>query len=194
MSLWEKIKCLFKNDPKPIFDHFRNIGIAAAFALGGGALHSFNLDNNLWYLNEVASVCSYVTFAIATGLLIINTSYAQISINIFFFNKTKFEGFLQKLGSAIVIYGYTGILFTLTVMYSLNAADDRIKKHNQQQAASDELYLNIAKVTETIGVLEDKILNLQAENSQLKEENSSLNLEVAQFNKSIQPTADASAD
>lgn len=194
VSPWEKIKSLLINDPKPIFDHFRNIGITAALVLGGCVLNSFNLDANPWYLNEIVSVCSYVIFAVAAGLLIINTSYAQISINIFFFNKTKFESFFKKIGSAIVIYSYTGILIALTVMYSLNAADNRTKKHDQQQAAPDKLYLKIEKVNETIGKLENKIIKLRTENTQLKEESRSLNLEIAKFNKLIQPTANASAD
>ncbi len=64
-SLKQRIENLFKSDPKPIFDHFRNIGIAAALALGAGALRSFSLENNPWHLNDIALVCSYVTFAIS---------------------------------------------------------------------------------------------------------------------------------
>lgn len=193
-SLKQRIENLFKSDPKPIFDHFRNIGIAAALALGAGALQSFNLENNPWYLNDIALVCSYVTFAITTVLLIINISFAQISINMFFFNKTKFDGLLQKIGSAIVLYTYTGVLFALTVMYALNAANDRIEKLNQQQAEADKLYLNLEKVNETLKRLGEENVNLKSENSRLKNENESLSSEVSQFNKSIQPTADASAD
>jgi hypothetical protein len=97
LPLKEKIKNLFTDDPKPIFDHFRNIGIAAALALGAGALRSFDLDGNPAYLNDIALVCSFIAFALATILLIINTSFAQISINMFFFNKTKFKGFFKNL-------------------------------------------------------------------------------------------------
>ncbi|WP_372740209.1 hypothetical protein [Neptunomonas sp.] len=193
-SLTQRIQNLFKSDPKPIFDHFRNIGIAAALALGAGALRSFHLENNLWYLNDVALVCSYVTFALATVLLIINTSFAQISINIFFFNKTKFDGVLQKIGSAVVLYTYTGVLFALTVMYALNAANDRIEQINQQQAEAGKLYLNIEKVNETLKTLGEENVKLRSENSRLESDIESLSSEVSQFNKSIQPTAGASAD
>lgn len=193
-SLKQRVENLFKSDPKPIFDHFRNIGIAAALALGAGALRSFNLENNPWYLNDIALVCSYVTFAITIVLLIINISFAQISINMFFFNKTKFDGFLQKIGSAIVLYTYTGVLFALTVMYALNAANDRIEKLNQQQAEADKLYLNIEKVNEALNRLGEENVTLRSENSRFKNENESLSSEVSQFNKSIQPTAGSSAD
>lgn len=193
-SLMQRIKNLFKSDPKPIFDHFRNIGIAAALALGAGALRSFNIANNPWYLNDIALVCSYFTFAVATVLLIINISFAQVSINIFFFNKTKFDGVWQKIGSAVVIYTYTGVLFALTVMYALNASNDRIEKLNQQQAEAGKLYLNIEKVNETLKKLEAEHINLRSENSRLKDENESLRSELSKFNNSIQPTADAAAD
>lgn len=190
----QKIRNLFKTDPKPIFDHFRNIGIAAALALGAGALRSFNLENNPGYLNDIALVCSYVAFTIATVLLIINTSFAQTSINLFFFNKTKFNGFFQKLISAIALYSYIGVLVALTVMYAFNAANDRMERRNQQQAAAEKLYLNIEKVNETLERLGEENIKLRSVNSKLKDKNENLSTEVSQFNKSIQPTAGASAD
>jgi hypothetical protein len=194
LSLVEKIRNVFKSDPKPIFDHFRNIGIVAALALGAGALRSFNVENNLFYLNDIAWVCSFITFVIATILIIINISFAQISINLFFFNKTKFNGFFQKLGSAIPVYSYIGVLFALTVMYSFNTANDRIEKLKQQEFAAEKMYLNVEKVSETLKMFEVKIKQLESENVNLKEERNTILLEFSQFNKSIQLTAEAEAD
>jgi predicted RNase H-like nuclease (RuvC/YqgF family) len=83
-------------------------------------------------------------------------------------------------------------MFALTVMYSFNAANDRIEDVNQQQVASEKLYLNIEKVNETIRQLVEENKSLQSKNGQIKEENNQLILEISQFNASMQPTADAS--
>lgn len=194
LSVGKKIKNVFKSDPKPIFDHFRNIGIVAALALGAGALRSFNVENNLFYLNDIASVCSIITFLLATILIIINISHAQTSINLFFFNKAKVNGFFKRLVAAIPVYGYIGVLFALTVMYSFNTASDRIEKLKQQGFSTEKIYINLEKVSETLRIFEMKIRNLESENTKLKEERDSILLEISQFNKSIQPTAEAAAD
>jgi cell division protein ZapA (FtsZ GTPase activity inhibitor) len=186
-SLKQKIENLFKSDPKPIFDHFRNIAIAATLALGASALQSFNLDNNPLYVNNIALACSYVTFAIAIFLLIINISFAQISINMFFFNKTKFDGAFQKIGSAIVLYTYTGVLLALTVMYTLNTSNDKIEKLDQQKVESEKLYLNIMKIEEALEKLGKENSNLRSENSRLKDEIDKLNSQSSQYNNSIEP-------
>lgn len=183
LTLNEKVKNLFKNDPKLIFDHFRNIGIAAVLALGAGSLRSFNIDKNPLYINDITWVCSFIVFAIAAVLMIINTTFAQISINLFFFNKTKFEGVIQKLGSAIVMYSYTALLLALTVMYSFNSANDRITELNQQQVESDRLHLNIEKISEVVRKLEETNIKLENENMQLIERNQTLNLKLSQLNK-----------
>lgn len=193
LSLGMKIKNLFFNDPKPIFDHFRNIGIAAVLALGASALRSFNLYDNPFYINNIAMMCSYVTFVIAMALLIINTSYAQVSINLFFFNKTKFEGVWQKLGSGIPVYSYTVILVALIVMYSFNSANERVDQLTKQTVDSEKLYLNIDKIKETVEVLDGKATILEAENNHLKEENEKLRIEVSQLNKLIQQTPKSGA-
>ncbi len=181
ISLKQKIVHLFKNNPKPIFDHFRNIGIVAALTFGAGELRSFNLESYPWYVNDIALACSYITFAIAIVLLIINISFAQLSINLFFFNKTKFNGFFQKLSSAIVLYSYTGVLFALTVMYAFNFTSHKTENLNPTQAASEELYLNIDKVNETIGKLREENKKLKNENSRLKSENKNPNLESTKY-------------
>ncbi len=79
-------------------------------------------------------------------------------------------------------------------MYAFNAANGRMEKLNEQQAEADKLYLNIEKVNETLKRLGEENVNLKSEISRLENENESLSSEVSQFNKSIQPTADASAD
>ena len=185
MLLLRKLKYLCEHDPKPIFDHFRNIGISAALTIGAGALRSFNIEGNPGYINYIAFVCSFIAFTLAMLLLIINTSFAQISINLFFFNKTKFTGRLQKLGSALVMYSYLGVLVALSVMYSINSASDNSSRLNQQSLALERTHMSIEMLIEIIVNLENENIKLQTANTKLSATNAELIVKISQFSASI---------
>lgn len=90
-TFWGRCKLLFKNDPKPIFDHFRNIGISSAMLIGAAIMHykTDNYHNNFRLLINVAT-CSVAIVGTFTAIL--NINYAQISLVKFLFgNKSNYN-------------------------------------------------------------------------------------------------------
>jgi heme/copper-type cytochrome/quinol oxidase subunit 4 len=111
---------LFKEDPKPIFDHFRNIVIVGVLTLGAGILNKVDIINSPLYVNEIAQCSSWVIMIAVIFLLAINICFAQVSLNKFFFGSTKNKSWQKKALLTIIFYSYTIILAAIIVMYSLN--------------------------------------------------------------------------
>jgi hypothetical protein len=81
---YNKYTRLFTEDPKPIFDHFRNIAIVGALVIGAGLLKKIDIVGNPLYVNGIAKSSFWIIVIVAVLLLAMNTRFAQVSINTFF--------------------------------------------------------------------------------------------------------------
>ncbi|WP_354688968.1 hypothetical protein MRK42_06960 [Aeromonas sp. 19NY04SH05-1] len=117
-SLIENLKNLFIDDPKPIFDHFRNMGIASAFLLGAKSLKSLNIKNPPSFINveSVFAVLSGSVVAIASLLLVMNVCFAKKSIDSFF-KKDCLDTCCMRLVPSIAWFLYTAIISIIFFMY-----------------------------------------------------------------------------
>ncbi|MBY7730024.1 hypothetical protein JHW46_06625 [Vibrio splendidus] len=146
VSIIQKLKNIQKADPKPIFDHFRNIGIVAALGLGSGYMKSIDYPENIAFLEPIVSFASIVILIISVPLLFINTRYAQMNLNVFFLDEAEPRGTFSKVISTLLMWLYTLLLVALIVMYSLNAARPQIEKYQAAIEEAEKTYWSTEKV------------------------------------------------
>ncbi len=175
----KKIEKFSSYDPKPLFDHFRNIAIAAALALGANALHILSSDIHHVILSKFALWSSYIAFAIATMLLFLNTLHAYNSINSCF-TRVSNSSISKKLAMTSMVL-YLFLLVALTVMYSFDSLSKNADRQEHQKTTSERIHLNIDKVAQTAKQLSDKNIELENENARLKNEINTLNEKITKL-------------
>ncbi|EAS66444.1 hypothetical protein L4D04_06010 [Photobacterium angustum] len=145
-----RLKALWNSDPKPIFDHFRNIGIVAVIGLSSGFIREINLLESSSFLGNVLTFTWITLFILSATLMVINTRYAQISLNKFFFNQEKPRGFSKRFTASVVVWAYSLILFAVIVMYSVNSQIDKINNYSESVDRSKEVYLTTESINKLI--------------------------------------------
>ena len=183
LSKWERFKAFIKKDPKGVFDHFRNIGIAATLALGAGALSEFKIAGNPYLLNDIAEFSYIFVLVVASVLFALNIMFAKKSWNQALFGKEKPTKFIEKLLSWIMSIIYSVMLFTLTIMFTFNAAKTSIESIKDKEGNQEKLILNIKKVNETLNRIIKENEKLSIENNRLKKEIILLSESIESINK-----------
>ncbi|ENY6498432.1 hypothetical protein ACFD7R_004665 [Vibrio parahaemolyticus] len=145
-----RLKALWNSDPKPIFDHFRNIGIVAVIGLSSGFIREINLPESSSILGNVLTFTWITLFVLSATLMVINTRYAQISLNKFFFNQEEPRGFFKRFTASVVVWAYSLILFAVIVMYSVNSQIDKINNYSESVDRSKEVYLTTESINKLI--------------------------------------------
>lgn len=92
------IAAYLSKDPKAIFDHVRNVGIAGAMILGAGLLRE-RVDAENQPLTSYIPVVIFLSGGVL--LLIMNLLYAQKSINTLMYGKKRSGSFIQEVRFAM---------------------------------------------------------------------------------------------
>ena len=166
VTLLERLKVLWGQDPKPIFDHFRNIGIVAVMVLSSVYIRDIQYPDSENFLKNVGDITSTILLIVSLPLIIMNTHYAQISLNKLFLEEAEPSGKWKKFFSSILMWLYTCLLFALVVMYSFNASKDKIEAFKTQKEKSEEIYLTpkaINLLIEENKLLKEKLLKKEHE-------------------------------
>ncbi|MEZ9494949.1 hypothetical protein AB4170_21460 [Vibrio splendidus] len=145
-----RIKILWNSDPKPIFDHFRNIGIVAVLGLSSGYIREIKLPEASIFLGYTCNFTWITLFCLSAALMVINTRYAQISLNKLFTNQENPKGTFNKLIASMVVWAYSLILFSVIVMYSINSQKDKIDNYAETINKSQETYLTVESINKLI--------------------------------------------
>lgn len=172
MPFLENLRGLFKNDPKPIFDHFRNIAIVGGLYVGAGALQNFHAADNLTSLNNLTVVVSITIEIIASILLVMNVSFASSSINKFLFDKEELSDNSEKAISSTVLWIYSGFLFFISIMYTFNSPQSSIWELSEN-----------SRIYEARNVRDDKLVETV---SQMVEQQKAIHLNLQEIEEEVQ--------
>jgi hypothetical protein len=201
ISYKQKINNIFTQDPKPIFDHIRNIGIAAAVIIGAGLLKASDFAAN----SKSPEVINLAALSLAIGgtiLFIINMKFAQNNISALILDKHASTGVLDRLSlvrrlikarkrinkkiltSILIFYAkdfvaqtfvvfYYVFIFSLVTAQVLSSPESPTQKNTPPK---NELYINIEKFNSAFNEMIEKNKILEAE---LKELQDRLNVKSA---------------
>lgn len=191
IALFSKVKKIFKADPKPIFDHFRNIAIAAGLAIGAGYIGRVDFVGFPFHFEKIIQIASYLTLFVSIVLLTLNVSFAQISINKFLFDKTEFDTILGKLMSGLAVYSYSVLLIGLIIVYMFAPIVQSAKKPSISSTEFDAFLADFESTKERLNLLLENNAIYREEIERLKNENAALKKDLRKINQTMQPTAES---
>lgn len=210
-SYTQKIISLLTEDPKPIFDHVRNIGIAAAVIIGGGLLKTSELAAS----SKSPEIINFAALSLAIGgtvLFIINMILAQNKISTLILDKHASTGVLARLTLAkrlikarkrinrkiltsififyakdffaqLAVFVYYVFIFSLVAAQALSSPSAPSLSNTPPK---NELYVNIENFNSTIhGIVEQNKI-LEAELKELKVQLSAKSAMILDLKKSIE--------
>ncbi|MFB0811224.1 hypothetical protein ACEU6F_08460 [Aeromonas salmonicida] len=168
ISLKEKLKKIFLDDPKPLFDYVRNIGILSVLAVGAYTLQTFNGDNYPPLFADLMPMFSFMLSVVAFLLLVNSVLFARKSISLFFFGKEKLDGVFSN-ACFFIIWVLYAIAFSAMIVISISSAiNSKPKVTNVQYELSSEMNLNLDKVKQSFDKLQKENIRLSNEVVQLK--------------------------
>ncbi|GHZ56650.1 hypothetical protein BOO29_18695 [Vibrio navarrensis] len=194
MSFISKVVNFCNQDPKPIFDHIRNIGIATVIVLGGRLALVKSSDIGGVGV-QVGQFMSWSLVAIGSVLFIINMNYGVRSISSFFLGRHANIGVIERTSKIVRILRcrhrikssmYQNILkfylkewgtqvivliyyVSILLIIASNALNSGLLDMEKPQSSS-EVYLNVKKVSDTLEEQREKLLTKEKEIESLKEQ------------------------
>ncbi|MFM5049131.1 hypothetical protein ACEUBW_06700 [Aeromonas veronii] len=165
ISLNEKLKKRFFDDPKPLFDYVRNIGILSVLTVGAYTLHTFNGDNYPPLFAYLMPMFSSILYFIASLLLINSVLFARKSISLFFFGKEKLDGVFSN-ACFFMIWALYFMAFSAIIFISISSAIN--SKPQVTNVQYSEMNLNLDKVKQSFDKLQKENIRLNNEVAQLK--------------------------
>ncbi|MFS1907645.1 hypothetical protein BCU30_015990 [Vibrio lentus] len=192
MSFISKVVNFYNQDPKPIFDHIRNIGIATVIVLGGRLALVKSSDIGGFGV-QVGQFMSWSLVAIGSVLFIINMNYGVRSISSFFLGRHANIGVIERSSKIVRIFRcrhriksstYQNILkfylkewstqvivliyyISILLIIASNALNSGLLDIEKPQSSS-EVYLNVKKVSDTLEEQREKLLTKEKEIESLK--------------------------
>lgn len=188
MEVIKRLIDFYNRDPKPIFDHIRNVGIATIIVLGGriALVKSSGLSDDIISLGQFVSWSLVIVGSI---LFILNMNYGVKSISRFFLGRHANVGIVERTNKIIWIIKnrqrisketYKNILkfyfkewgtqlvilvYYLTIMLIItsNALSSGLLDL-EKSANSSDVYLNLNMISETLDKQNATISSQKAKN------------------------------
>lgn len=167
-SFKEKVKTIFMGDPKPIFDHIKNIGAAAVLVVGAEMLRNLNLYNYHPLYGYLIPVSSITLFIMASLLIIKSVFFASKSLSLFFFDKDKLDGVSFKIFSAIIWLLYTFAISAMMFISIFGTIENKDSVIDVQHELSGGMHLNVDKARQSFDKLKNENRSLKDEVEKLK--------------------------
>ena len=194
LSIFSKLLDLYNRDPKPIFDHIRNIGIATVLVLGGrvALAKSDGLEENI---HIISSFLSLSIIGIGALLFALNMNYGARSISRFLLGKHANIGVFERIKKirriikvrkriksnvykSVVIFYFKELatqnviiiyyISVILVVASNSLSSGLIESSSQEK--SEALVLNVPKISERIKEQDNIISELNTKIESLNEQ------------------------
>lgn len=194
MSIFSKLLDLYNRDPKPIFDHIRNIGIATVLVLGGrvALAKSDGLEENI---HIISSFLSLSIIGIGALLFALNMNYGARSISRFLLGKHANIGVFERIKKirriikvrkriksnvykSVVIFYFKelatqNVIIIYYISVILVVASNSLSSgliESSSQGKSEALVLNVPKMSERIKEQDNIISELNTKIESLNEQ------------------------